>query len=247
MSRRRHNRSPSHRRRRRDSPSDSLSPRERRRDDYGRRSSRRRTRSLSAGHSKGYESTREMFRSRRRPRSRGYSSTDGIHSDNAELGSVGTRERDLNSDRGGGRRGDRSRGRRGGRRRKSKDELMKDCIIDFFEDYRVVRKIIMDETKLMLKLPCMERYERDYFDGSHKPLRSLDIRSKPLEMLKDLEDEVLKMKDKLNRKFRSKYFNEDWADDELEVTKPRRSRRSPDRSRRRRDSYERRPRRDRRY
>jgi len=252
MSRRRHNRSPSHRRRRRSSRSDSLSPlRDRRRDDYDRRSSRRRARSLSPGPSRGYESTREMYRSRRRPRHRGYSSSDGIHTDNAELGSVGDRERDLDIDRGGARRGDRSRGRRGGRRQKSTEETMKELIEDFFEDYSYIRKMVMDETKQILKLPCMESYKKKYYERAHRPLTSFDRHSTPLEMLKDLENEVGSMKDNFNRRFRSKFFNEDWADDELDVTKTRysrSSRRSPRRRRGsgRRDSYDRRSRRDRR-
>jgi len=254
MSRRRQNRSPSYRRRRRSSRSDSFSPaRDRRRDDYDRMSSRRRARSLSPGPSRGYESTREMYRSRRRPRRRGYSSSDGIHSDNAELGSVGNRDRDLDFDRGGGRRGDRSRGRRGGRRQKSTEETMKELIEDFFEDYSYIREMVMDETKQILKLPCMEGYKKKYYDGVHRPLTSYDVdkHSKPLEMLKDLESELVSMNDNFNKKFRSKFFNEDWADDELDVTKTRysrSSRRSPRRRRGsgRRDSYDRRSRRDRR-
>jgi len=233
MSRHRY-RSPSHRRPRRSSLRDSLSPVDRRRDNRGKRSSRRRARSLSPG----YESTAERFRTRRRPRHRSYSTdSDGIHSDNAELGSPRGRERDFDSDRGGGRRGDRYRGRRDGRRRKSKEEMMKDYIFQFLEDYIFISKMVVDETKMIRKLPCMERFDR-YYEGEHRPLQYMDKHCKPRELLKCLEKEVKKMGDKLNRKYRSKYFDEKW-DDELDTSRGSRrrsSRRSPERSRRRRDS-----------
>jgi len=233
MSRRRH-RSPSHRRPRRSSPQDSLSPGERRRDNRGRRSSRRRARSLSPG----YESTAERFRTRRRPRHRSYSSeSDGIHTDNAELGSIRGRERDFDSDRGGGRRSDRHRGRRNNRRRRTKEELMKEYIFLFLEDYLVISKMVLDETARIRKLPCMERFEK-YYDGKHRPLQFMDRDCKPHELLKCLEKDVKKMGDKLNRKYRSKYFDEKW-DDELDSSRSSRrrsTRRSPERSHRRRDS-----------
>lgn len=234
MSRRREYRSPSRRRHRRDS----FSPQDRRRDDHGRSSTRRRARSLS--YSRGYESITEKYRSRRRPRRRGYGSeSDGIHSDNAEVGSDRGRERDLESDRSGSRRG-RYRGRRRGRRVETREEKMKKLILDFFEDYRYVCKMVTDETELIRKMPCMERHDKHY-KKSHK-LVPLDGHVKPQRMLKDLLHEVKSMGDKLNSRYRSKFLdeNENYSGDDLQIShrsrRTRSSRRSPDRSRRRRDS-----------
>jgi len=235
MSHRRDYRSPSRRRRR-----DSFSPRDRRRDDHGRSSPRRRARSLS--YSRGYESIAEKYRSRRRPRRRRYGSeSDGIHSDNAEVGSDRGRERELDSDRdrGGSRRG-RYRGRRRDRRVETREEKMKKLILDFFEDYRDVCKMVTDETELIRKLPCMERHDK-YYKKSHK-LVPLDREVKPQRMLKDLLDEVKSMGDKLNSKYRSKFLdeNDSYSGDDLQIShrsrRTRSSRRSPDRSRRRRNS-----------
>jgi len=192
---------------------------------------------MSPGHSRGYESTAERFRTRRRPR-RGYSSeSDGIHSDNAELGSDRGRERDLDSDRGGGRRGDRGRGRRQGRGRKTKEDRMKDLIFQFFKDYEVISKMVLAETELIRKIPFMESFDRDY-KGKHSPVGYLDERCKPHELLKELDKDVKRMGDKLNRRFRSKYFKylEEELDDDLDSSRSRHNRRSRRSPRRRRDS-----------
>jgi len=116
---------------------------------------------------------------------------------------------------------------------------MKHLILEFFDYYAILCKMVREETELIRKMPFMKDYNK-YYTKSHKPI-PLDEHSKPRDMLKDLLKDVTTMSDKLNEEYRSKFLDEqENSGDDLEVNyrsrRTRSSRRSTDRSRRRRDS-----------
>jgi len=116
---------------------------------------------------------------------------------------------------------------------------MKNLILEFFDDFAIMCKMVTEETELIRKLPCMGRHDK-YYKKGYKLVR-LDDRTKPLVMLKDLLKEVNTMSDRSNEKYRSKFLDEnDNSGDDLDLgyssRRNRSSRRSTDRSRRRRDS-----------